>query len=390
MKISDKFYDMQGVIFDSAPDGIIVVNHLGIIEIANPKAYELFGYKPGEMEGEKIESLVPIKYQNTHQTFSEDFILKKQIRTKPIELPAMRKDKSVFISEIGLSHYYFNKQTFVLCIVKDIDERKKIEKDLKNSESKYRALFDNSTEGIFQSTVEGKFITANLSLAKMLKYSDVKDLLISVTDISSQLYSNPLLRKEIIDTIISGKDVRGLETQFKRKDGSLIWVCLNIHAVRDETGNILYLEGTNIEVEEMMKTRLELERNEKLLSLIMENVGEIIYYIKLSKDNNFYFGKVEFLNSVVRKVLGYNEKDFYNDPKLWYTIVHPDDVNELKRTSQEIYNSKLPGVRKYRMKIKDKDNYAVFEDRVVPQLNDKGELLGIFGVAREVKYTLHL
>jgi PAS domain S-box-containing protein len=123
-------------------------------------------------------------------------------------------------------------------------ERKQTEEFLRQTEAKYRSIFENAAEGICQTTTEGGYISANPALAKILGYDSPEDLLQTVTDISHQLYVNPQRRAEFIAAIQANNSVSGFESQVYRRDGSIIWISENARAVWDQSGQLLCFEGT--------------------------------------------------------------------------------------------------------------------------------------------------
>ncbi|HET6459642.1 MAG TPA: PAS domain S-box protein, partial [Syntrophales bacterium] len=141
----------------------------------------------------------------------------------------------------------------VLGIGRDITERKLAEEALKKSEERYRSIFENAQEGIFQTTVEGRFLTANSAMATLLGYDSPEDLKTTVTDISKQLYVNPEDRKLMLKMIEEQGSVRRFETQFYRKNGSIVWMSVNLQAARDEGDHVIYYEGFNEDITERKK-----------------------------------------------------------------------------------------------------------------------------------------
>ncbi len=116
--------------------------------------------------------------------------------------------------------------------------------ELRESEAKYRSIFDNAIEGIFQTTPEGRFITANRALARMYGFKSSENLLEGLTDIGAQLYVDPSQRAALLEALREEDLVSNFEFEVTRSDGRVIWLRENVRAVRDERGEILYLEGT--------------------------------------------------------------------------------------------------------------------------------------------------
>ncbi len=133
-------------------------------------------------------------------------------------------------------------------IPRDAAEKKKTEDALRESEEKYRTLFENAIEGICQSTPDGRFISLNPALARMFGYDSPEDVLASITDISKQLYVDPDDRKAFQRILEEQGRVAGFEVQMRRKDGEIIWAGLSTRAVRGADGSLLYFEGMHVDI----------------------------------------------------------------------------------------------------------------------------------------------
>jgi PAS domain S-box-containing protein len=115
---------------------------------------------------------------------------------------------------------------------------------LRRAEQKYRSIFENATEGIFQTTPEGKYLSANPALARMYGYDSPGELLADLTDISRQLYVEPDCRRKFTLAMRRDGRIQDFESQIHRRDGSVIWISENARAVYDEvSGELLYYEG---------------------------------------------------------------------------------------------------------------------------------------------------
>ncbi len=126
---------------------------------------------------------------------------------------------------------------------------------LKESEAKYRSIFDNSTEGLFQTTPNGQGLMANNALARMLGYDSPEDAITSYKNLARDLYVDSQRRDELLQLIAAQSSVQNFELQAYKKDRSVIDVSVNAHGVRDNSGNILYYEGALDDITE--KKRIE-------------------------------------------------------------------------------------------------------------------------------------
>ncbi len=133
----------------------------------------------------------------------------------------------------------------------DLLERERLVGQLRDAEMKYHSIFDNAIEGIFQTTPEGRIVTANRSLARMYGYDSPEHLMESLTDVATQLYVDPSQRQALLDALRQDAVVSNFEFEVLRADGRTIWVRENVHAVRDDRGQLLYLEGTVEDVSDL-------------------------------------------------------------------------------------------------------------------------------------------
>ncbi|MBN3873333.1 ATP-binding protein [Nostoc sp. JL33] len=128
---------------------------------------------------------------------------------------------------------------------------------LKVAEAKYRTIFENAVEGIFQSSPDGRYITANPALARIYGYSLAEEVTTNLTDIK-QLYVQPNRRAEFVRLMEKYGSISEFESQIYRRDGSIVWISEKAYAVRDEQGNLLYYEGLIEDITQRKQTEEEL------------------------------------------------------------------------------------------------------------------------------------
>lgn len=128
--------------------------------------------------------------------------------------------------------------------IQDITDRHLREKALAETEHRYRSIFENATEGIFQTTKDGHYLEVNSALARIYGYDSPLDMVGDLQDISLQLYVLPGRRDEFIGMMKDLGVVTNFESQVYRKDKAIIWISENAHEVRDVEGELLYYEGT--------------------------------------------------------------------------------------------------------------------------------------------------
>ena len=141
-------------------------------------------------------------------------------------------------------------------IARDTTKRKEFERALRQAEAKYRSIFENAVEGLFQSTPEGTLLSCNPAMAKIFGYDTPEEFQAAVAEHS--VYVNPGRRSEFVNLIKDRSLVSGFESEVYRKDKSIIWISEKARTVRDEKGEILYYEGFLEDITERKRTAEEL------------------------------------------------------------------------------------------------------------------------------------
>ena len=167
----------------------------------------------------------------------------------------------------------------VIWVARNITGRKLAEAALRQAEEKYRSIFENAAEGIFQTTFDGRYLSVNPALARMYGYSDAEEMMTHLTDVEQQLYVHPNRRTQFIAALEEHGAVSNFEAQVYRKDGTIIWTSQNARTVRDTQGRLLYYEGTVADITQRKfaeeALRVEQQKSERLLlNILPESIAE--------------------------------------------------------------------------------------------------------------------
>jgi PAS domain S-box-containing protein len=141
----------------------------------------------------------------------------------------------------------------------EIAVRENVERDLRQAEQKYRGIFENAIEGIFQTAPDGHYLSANPALARIYGYGSPGELVAALGDIERQLYTEPSRRAEFIRLVQRDGSVADFESQVRRKDGQTIWISETARAVCGQDGRVLYYEGTVQDITERKRAHEALE-----------------------------------------------------------------------------------------------------------------------------------
>ncbi|MBR0567100.1 EAL domain-containing protein [Azoarcus sp. L1K30] len=145
-------------------------------------------------------------------------------------------------------------------IIEDVTERRAMLDALAQAESRYRNIFEHASEGIFQTSSDGRYLAANPALARLYGYPDAQTLIDNLSDIGRRLYVDPTRRDEFHRLMQTHGEVLNFESEVYRHDGSRIWVSENAHIVRDAQGEFICYEGTVQDVSERRHYQAQLER----------------------------------------------------------------------------------------------------------------------------------
>ena len=261
-------------IIENMQEGYHEVDINGNFTFFNESMRKIIGYEREELLGmnnrqysdEENARKVYQVYNSVYRTGDPVKNLEWQIIRKDGE----RRDIEVSISRITNGD---GSPTGFRGIVRDTSERKRAEESLRQAEERYRSIFENAQEGIFRSTPDGKIIMSNPALAKIYRYESPEELMTSITDLASQHYVNPEDRRELKEVIKEHGVIKGYEAQHYRKDGSIIWVSMTMHAVRDEKGQIMYYDGIT---EDITNHKQAVERTRKALGATVQAIAVIV------------------------------------------------------------------------------------------------------------------
>ena len=185
-------------------------------------------------------------------------------------------------------------------IAADISAPQRANDALREAEKQYRDIFENAVEGIFQTTPDGHFITANPALARMLGYDSTEELLSCRTDIAQQHYVDPALRLEFKQMLEEDGVVRDFEHRAYRKDGRKIWLSENVRSVCDANGVVLYYEGFTEDITAR-------KRSEESLGLFRNLIDQSNDAIEVLDPSTLRFLDC---NTTAHQTLGYTREEF--------------------------------------------------------------------------------
>jgi two-component system cell cycle sensor histidine kinase/response regulator CckA len=253
----------------ASPVPIIAADKNTRVTMWNPAAEALFGWSEEEVVGKPLP-IIPEGEKDAAAELHARLLAGEIVRGVDV-LRQTRDGSTVAIKMSAAPIRDENRKVKgIIGFLTNITDLQRSERALRQAEQKYRAIFENAAEGIYQSTLDGKYIAANPALARMLGFDSPEELISSRTNITTQQYVSREAHIDFVKTMTEGGVVQNFEYEAIRKDGKTILVSENARVVRDSAGKILYFEGT---VEDITHQR-ELEHQIRQMQKI-EAVGRL-------------------------------------------------------------------------------------------------------------------
>jgi PAS domain S-box-containing protein len=261
--LAAKGEDWQRHLVETAGEGIWMIDPAGVVAYANPRIAEILGCAEDRIVGRKFETfLFPedhsaerIRFQNRRPTAKEQY--DRRLR---------HSDGSIVWTLACSSIWSYNgKDVGVLTMMTDITERKKAENALRRSERKFRELFENIREGVYQTSPDGRILAANPELLRMLSFTSPEEL--NVPGVVRDTFVDTDLHQSLRDRLERDGSYAAVEFQLRTRDRRIITVRENARVVRDENGHVLYYEGSLTDITERLRFERQLRQAQKMEAL---------------------------------------------------------------------------------------------------------------------------
>jgi PAS domain S-box-containing protein len=259
------------------------------------------------------------------------------------------------------------RQGLIYAAARDITDRKQVETALRESAERYRSLFEGVPVGIYRSTPGGEILDANPALIEMLAYPDRESLLATP---ATDLYADPAERYRWQDAMEHEGAVHISEVQFRRRDGTIIWVRDIARAVRDRNGQVSHYEGMWEDITQRKQSEEELSK----LSSAVERTPDPVVVAGAN-------GTIEYVNPAFEKVTGFSAAEVIGQtPRVLKSGLHPP---EFYRGLWDTILAGRPWWGTFVNRRKDGQLYFS-EASIAPIFSTQGEITHFVSVERDI------
>ncbi|HMK38541.1 MAG TPA: PAS domain S-box protein, partial [Bacteroidota bacterium] len=263
-------------------------------------------------------------------------------------------------------------------IVRDITERRKVEKALTDAEERYRAIFTDAPVGIFHTTLEGKLRSVNPAFAKMLGYDSPEQIIqvVNRSNAAEALFDDPQSRSALVDALTRAPGWHRMESRRRQRDGGFAVVQLTIRLHLPPGAAEPELEGFVEDITERRETEQALSRERAFLTALMDTIPDYIYF--KDRESRFILGNKALARGLragsPAEMRGKTDFDYFAAPHAQKAF---DDEQRILRTGEPLVNAVEEET------WADRPSTWVSSTKM-PLRDEKGEIVGTFGISRDM------
>jgi PAS domain S-box-containing protein len=340
------------MLVDSSIDAIITVNREGKILTWNRGAEKIYGYKSNEVIGKPITVLIPKRLRKRFMkgfSFLESVISSDEEYGRTIELIGLRKNGEEFPIEVSYYAWRSGDEILFTSIVRDVSDRKRFEEKLKESERKYRKLWEDAGDILFIIDLNGNFLEANRTARELFGYSASEVKRLKVSDVVDEEYL-PLVYSEIEKIAELERGLSKIELLCRTKDGRKIWIESRARPII-ERGRVKAIQGIARDITERKKLEQELRESENLFKKLAEKSLVGIYLIQ--------DGVFKYVNPKFAELWGYDIDELIGRSPLEF--VHPDDREKVRINIERRIKGEIDSVN-YKLRMMRKDGEVRYNE----------------------------
>jgi diguanylate cyclase (GGDEF)-like protein/PAS domain S-box-containing protein len=255
-------------------------------------------------------------------------------------------------------------------------ERRAAEDALRRSEAKFRGLFENVMEGVYQTSRDGRILVANPAFVNLLGYASAEEL---YQVAAGSLYWYPSDRDTFVRRVESAGELRNEECVLRRKDGSMLVVVDNCRVVRDKRGRVSGYEGTLTDITERKKAETAVFQAKERAQVTLQSIGDAV----ITTDSE---GRIDYMNPVAESLIGWESREAQGQ-KIGEVLTV---INDLTREVAEspvmrcLREGQVLGLSEHTVLVSRRGQEIAIQDSAAPIRDRAGNLIGAVMVFHDV------
>ena len=290
---------------------------------------------------------------------------------------SMNEDVAVDCMKAGANNYILkdNIKRLGPAVLRALEE-KELATARRQAEQKYQSIFENSMDGIFQSSPQGRYLNLNPAIARIYGYDSPEEMIECIKDIATQIYVEPEKRSDFMSLLHTRSSVEHFETRNYRKDGSIIWISTSARAVRDQQGNVQYYEGFVQDITDRKRVEQALFTSQTRYQNLVETSHDLIWSVDAE-------GRLTFLNRAAKEIYGYEPEELIG--RSLFDLMNPDMLHSAQPGA---FRDLIGEARQFdgmetRIRHRDGRQITLSTNSVVLRDPD-GKLIGVVGTSRDI------
>jgi PAS domain S-box-containing protein len=366
-RADEKFKEL----LEAAPDAWVVANRHGKIVLVNTETERMFGYQRDELLGQDIEILIPWHFRDRHARHQANYFAQPKARRMgpALELAGRRKDGTEFAAEISLSPLRAGEELLVLSTIRDVTEGKRVIEALRESEERFRRVFEEGPLGLALVGKDHRFLNVNSAFSRLVGYSASELSYMSFEDITHP--DDRQTDAALADQLFGGEvPFYQMSKRFVTKNGEAIWANLTRSVVSDQNGNPLYALSMIEDITQRKRMDETLRDSEERFRVALKNSPVVVF----NHDRELRY---TWINSPVLawarcEYLGHTDAE----------ILGREEGAHLMVIKQGVLDNGIGTRTEVTVTFEDETHY--FDLTVEPLRDDQGAVVGITCAATDV------
>jgi len=355
---------------ENANEGILIASGYGEYVYANKRAGEITGYSVSELLKLRINDLAdPDEFGPIKDNYCS--IISGKSFQKQHETRIIHKDGKEIPIEVTIGRTIWEEQVAVIILFRDIIERKQAEEALRESEEKYRRLFETLVDVFYQTDNSGKITMISPSITRAAGYKPEEIIGSYIMD----YYINPDERNKFLELISINGFIEKFKVQMKKKDGSVLWASVNARLSKDKEDNVVGVEGIARDITERINAEEELRKTKERFQSLTETTSDWIWEV----DKN---GRYTYASPKVYDILGYRQEEIIG--KTPFDFMPPDEADLITRIFNGIATSQESFSCLENINLHKDGHLVVLETSGIPTFGSDGKFKGYRGIDRDI------